>query len=285
MAVWARMIGATLALLLLAMPLKAQDRAQTLADIRQELTVLFVEIQRLKGEMNTTGGASAPSGAGSMLDRMNAIEAQVTRLTAKTEELEFRINQVVSDGTNRVGDLEFRLCELEQDCDISKLGETSTLGGGSLPDVTGPAAPSIATTLDPAADSGMGQLAVAERADFDAALAALEAGNTTEAAELFGRFVEVYPGGPLTGRAHYLRGEALEEQGMVAEAARAWLASYSGDPDGANAADALFKLGTALGQLGQLNEACATLGEVSNRFPGSGAAADAQEARASLGCN
>lgn len=286
MAVWARMIAATLALLLLAMPLKAQDRAQTLADIRQELTVLFVEIQRLKGEMNTTGGASAPSGAGSMLDRMNAIEAQVTRLTAKTEELEFRINQVVSDGTNRVGDLEFRLCELEQDCDISKLGETSSLGGGDLPDVTGPAAPSIAATPDPAADNGAGgQLAVAERADFDAALAAFEAGNATEAAELFGRFVEVYPGGPLTGRAQYLRGEAFEEQGMVAEAARAWLASYSGDPDGDNAADALFKLGTALGQLGQLNEACATLGEVPNRFPGSGAAADAQAARASLGCN
>jgi len=285
MGVLARMIAATLALLVLAMPLKAQDRVQTLADIRQELTVLFVEIQRLRGELNTTGGASAPSGAGSTLDRVNAIEAQVTRLTAKTEELEFRINQVVSDGTNRVGDLEFRLCELEAGCDISKLGETSTLGGGSLPDVTGPAAPAIAATPDPGPESGAGQLAVAERADFDAALAAFEAGNPTEASELFGRFVETYPGGPLTGRAHYLRGEALEAQGMVAEAARAWLASYSGDPDGASAADALFKLGTALGQLGQLNEACATLGEVGNRFPGSAAASDAQAARASLGCN
>ena len=56
--------------------LPAQDRAQTLADIRQELTVLYVEMQRLKGELNTTGGASAPSGGGSMLDRVNAIEAR-----------------------------------------------------------------------------------------------------------------------------------------------------------------------------------------------------------------
>jgi tol-pal system protein YbgF len=285
MGVLARMIAATLALVLLAMPLKAQDQAQTLADIRQELTVLFVEIQRLKSELNTTGGASAPSGAGSTLDRVNAIEAQVTRLTAKTEELEFRINQVVSDGTNVVGDLEFRLCELEADCDISTLGETPTLGGESLPGVTDPASPSIASTLDPAPESGGEQLAVAERADFDAALAAFENGDTEEAAELFGRFVETYPGGPLTGRAHYLRGEALEAQGMLADAARAWLASYSGDPEGENAADALFKLGTALGELGQLNEACATLGEVANRFPGSAAESDAQAARADLGCN
>ncbi|SMH34618.1 tol-pal system protein YbgF [Maritimibacter sp. HL-12] len=285
MGVLARMIAATLALVLLAMPLKAQDQSQTLADIRQELTVLFVEIQRLKSELNTTGGASAPSGAGSTLDRVNAIEAQVTRLTAKTEELEFRINQVVSDGTNVVGDLEFRLCELEADCDISTLGETPTLGGESLPGVTDPASPSIASTLDPAPESGGEQLAVAERADFDAALAAFENGDTEEAAELFGRFVETYPGGPLTGRAHYLRGEALEAQGMLADAARAWLASYSGDPEGENAADALFKLGTALGELGQLNEACATLGEVANRFPGSAAESDAQAARADLGCN
>ncbi|GGD45636.1 tol-pal system protein YbgF [Sinisalibacter lacisalsi] len=285
MAVWARMIAATLALLLLAMPLKAQDRAQTLADIRQELTVLYVEIQRLKGELNTTGGASAASGGGSMLDRVNAIEAQVTRLTAKSEELEFRINQVVSDGTNRVGDLEFRLCELEADCDISKLGETPALGGGSLPEVTGPAASAIAATPDPAAGTGTGQLAVAERDDFDAAQAALEAGNATEAAELFGRFVEAYPGGPLTGEAHYLRGEALTDLGMVAEAARAYLASYSGSPQGPKAADALFKLGAALGELGQINEACVTLGEVANRFPGAAAVAEAQAARASLGCD
>jgi hypothetical protein len=107
-------------------PLVAQEQTQTLADIRQELTVLHVEIQRLKGELNTTGGVSAGGGGGTVLDRVNALEAQLTRLTAKTEELQFRIDTVVKDGTNRVGDLEFRLCELEADCDISTLGETST---------------------------------------------------------------------------------------------------------------------------------------------------------------
>lgn len=265
-------------------PAAAQDRAQTLADIRQELSVLFVELQRLKGELNTTGGASAPSGGGSMLDRVNALEAQLTRLTAKTEELQFRIDSVVKDGTNRVGDLEFRLCELEADCDISSLGETPALGGGALPEVAAPLQPAM--PADPAAPvAGGGQLAVAEQADFDAALGALEEGRADEAAALFAAFLEAYPGGPLTGEAAYQRGEALSELGQVAEAARAYLASYSGSPEGPRAPDALLKLGIALGELGQVNEACVTLGEVANRFPSSPAVAAADQARARFGCN
>lgn len=263
-------------------PAFAQDQAQTLADIRQELTVLHVEIQRLKGEFNTTGGATASTGGGTLLDRVNALEAELTRLTAKTEKLQFRIDSVVRDGTNRVGDLEFRLCELEPGCDISTLGETSTLGGGDLPQ--GAAAGAAAPVQDPAAPAGE-QLAVAEQADFDAALGALEEGRSSDAAQAFAAFVEAYPGGPLTGEAQYLRGEALAELGQTADSARAYLASYSGSPEGKRAPDALLKLGVALGQLGQTTEACVTLGEVANRFPNAAAVGQAAQARASLGCN
>ncbi|MCB1330495.1 MAG: tol-pal system protein, partial [Maritimibacter sp.] len=103
-----RLFSAVLAagLSLAPLGLAAQDRAQTLADIRQELTVLYVELQRLGTELNTTGGAGAPAVAGTMLDRVNALEAEIVRLTDKIEELEFRIESLVSDGTNRVGDLE-----------------------------------------------------------------------------------------------------------------------------------------------------------------------------------
>lgn len=280
-----RLIAAGLLFGLATGPLAAQDRAQTLADIRQELTVLYVEFQRLKSELNTTGGASSPDGTGSMLDRVNALEAQLTRLTAKTEELQFRIDNVVRDGTNKVGDLEFRLCELEADCDIGALGDTPTLGGGDLPAVATPLAPAAPTDpAAPATGSG-GQLAVAEGADFDAAVAAFEAGQTQEAADLFGTFLDNYPGGPMSGEANYLRGEALSALGQTADAARAYLASFSGTPSGPRAPDALLKLGVALSELGQATEACVTLGEVANRFPGAEAAAEAQAAQARLGCN
>ena len=49
---------------LMAMPVAvgAQPRTETLADIRQELTVLHVEIQKLKRELSTTGGAATATG-------------------------------------------------------------------------------------------------------------------------------------------------------------------------------------------------------------------------------
>jgi hypothetical protein len=134
------------------------------------LSVLFVELQRLGQELNTTGGASGTGASGSMLQRMDALEAEIRRLAALTEDLQIRVDSVVRDGTNRVGDLEFRLCELEADCDIASLGETPNLGGVE----PSGAAPAISVTPTP----GRGpQLAVAEQDDFDRARAAFEAGD------------------------------------------------------------------------------------------------------------
>ncbi|WP_095588280.1 tol-pal system protein YbgF [Actibacterium ureilyticum] len=258
-------------------PAMAQDQDQTLADIRQEMSVLFVEVQRLKRELSTTGGAASPAVGGTALERIDAIEAQLQRLTQKAEQLENRINQVVSDGTNRLGDLEFRLCELEKGCDIGKLGETSTLGGGALPAAPAPA-PQPAAPNTP-------ELAVSERADYDRAKAALDAGDYRNAADLFSAFTQTYPGGPLSSQAHFQRGEALRELGETAPAARAYLESFSGAPSGETAPQALYKLGISLGDLGQTREACVTLGEVGVRFPGNAAVAQAESARQGLGCN
>ena len=130
------MRGLILAAVLLATPVAAEDD-QTLADIRQELTVLYVEMQKLKRELSTTGGANVNLSGTNALQRLDAMEAEVQRLTAATEQLTNRVDAVVADGTNRIGDLEFRLCELESGCDIGALGETTTLGGGALPASTG----------------------------------------------------------------------------------------------------------------------------------------------------
>jgi hypothetical protein len=60
---------------------------------------------------------------------MDTIEATLARLTARTEEVELRLNRVVSDGTNRIGDIEYRVCELTEGCDPATLAATPTLGG------------------------------------------------------------------------------------------------------------------------------------------------------------
>ncbi|NKX44170.1 tol-pal system protein YbgF [Roseicyclus persicicus] len=257
----------------------AQDRTQTLADIRQELSVLFVELQRLRGELNTTGGAMGSGGGGTVLSRVDAIEAELRRLNALTEELQIRIDRVVTDGTNRVGDLEFRLCELTPDCRIGDIGQTAPLGGVPVQQGATAVAPSA-----PAAPGGA-NLAVAEQSDFDRARAAYEAADYAQAAQLFEAFTLTYPGGPLSAEAHFLRGQAEAQQGQWSRAARAYLDSFTADTQGMRAPGALLNLGIALGELGQRDEACVTLAEVGGRYPGNPAVAEAQAARARLGCS
>ncbi|MDX1780947.1 MAG: tetratricopeptide repeat protein [Thalassovita sp.] len=254
----------------------AQDSDQTLADIRQELSVLYVDVQRLKRELSTTGAPLGTGYGGSALARIDAIEAAMQQVTAKVEQLEHRINAIVSDGSNRIGDLEFRLCELEADCDIGQLGETTTLGGdfetspvtvATVPDTTSP------------------ELAVGEQADFDQATTAMNEGRAADAVSMFERFLDAYPGSPLTAQVHLKRGDGLDTLGEKTGSARAYLDSFSAAPSGPVAAEALFKLGRALGQLGQTSEACVTLSEVGVRFPGAAVVTDAEAERARLGCS
>lgn len=263
-----------------AFPAAAQDKAQTLADIKAELGQLMAQFNSLKSELVSTGAAQGGAAGGDALQRMDAIEAELTRLTSKTEEVELKLNRVVADGTNRIGDIEYRLCEVTEGCDVNNIPATPTLGGGD----TAAAATAPAVTADPAPATNEPELAVAEKADFDRAKGVLGQGDFRTAADLFATYAQSYPGGPLTQEAQYLRGEALTNLGDTAGAARSYLDAFSGKPDGSFAADSLLKLGQSLGTLGQTPDACVTLAEVGNRFPGSVQATQAQTSMAGMGC-
>ncbi|PQO21822.1 tol-pal system protein [Rhodobacteraceae bacterium WD3A24] len=279
----------------LAGPVAAQSRDETLADIRQELSVLYAEVQGLRRELSTTQGPPAGIGGGSLLDRVDAIESELRRLIGRTEELEHRIDRIVADATNRIGDLEFRLVELEGG-DVSELGETTTLGsdsadgadGGEWREIPGLGLGSGggggAAVTGESGQTGP-DLAATEQDDFDAARAALDAENYREAARRFDEFVETYTAGPLTTEAHFLRARAREELGETSQAARAYLDAYSTAPQGQRADEALFRLAGSLEALGQVEEACVMLGELALRFPGSDLLGRARERENALGCN
>jgi tol-pal system protein YbgF len=284
-----RRLGLSLALCLLPVLGHAQDKAETLADIRNELAQLAAEFNALKAEMVSSGAMTNGSAGGDALTRMDTIEAELARLNARTEEVELKLNRVVSDGTNRIGDIEYRLCEVTEGCDPANLGATPALGdagGGATAPVATDAG---ATGTAPASGStggstGGAELAVAEQADFDRAKEVLGQGDFPGAAALFATYAESYPGGPLVPEAHYLRGEALTKQGDTANAARAYLDAFSAAPEGPMAPDALLKLGEGLGALGQVQEGCVTLAEVGKRFPTSMAATQSTVAMQGLGC-
>jgi tol-pal system protein YbgF len=265
-----------LALALTALPSLAQDNAQTLADIKAELGQLSAQFDTLKSELISTGAATSGAAGGDALQRLDAIEAALARLTAQTEAVEQKVNRVVTEGSNRLGDLEFRVCELEEGCDVTKIGQ-APLGG----EATAPVAPAPAPAPS---DTGGAELAVNEKADFDRAKEVLGQGDFRTAADLFATFAQSYPGSPLMAEAQVLRGDALTSLGETSKAARAYLDAFSGQPDGPQAAGALLKLGRSLGALGQTPEACMTLAEVGNRFPGTPQAGEAVTAAQGFGC-
>ncbi len=198
----------------------AQDRTQTLADIRAELAGLAAEFNALKAELVSSGAAMTGAAGGDALTRMDTIEAELARLTARTEAVELKLNRVVQDGTNRIGDIEYRLCEVTEGCDLATLGATSVLGGD-----TG-AATAVVPAV-PAAPTAGAELAISEQADFDRAQGVLGSGDFRGAADLFATFTQSYPGSPLTQQAHFQRATALEQLGDTSGSARAYLDAFS----------------------------------------------------------
>ncbi len=281
--------GLVLILFLLPVGAMAQDRAQTLADVKAELAALASEFSSLKQELVSSGAAANGSAGADPLGRMDAIEAQLVRLTAKTEAVELKLGQVVADGTNRIGDIEFRLCELTEGCDPGSLPATPELGASAevAPTADPPSTDTPETdtpATDPAA-SDAPEMAINEQADFDRAQAVLDSGDFRTAADLLATYAQTYPGGALAQQAGILRGDALTQMGDTAKAARSYLDAFSGAPEGAMAGQALTKLGQSLGKLGQTPEACVTLAEVGKRFPGSADDSNAKAAMQGLGCS
>ncbi|WP_323716671.1 tetratricopeptide repeat protein [Paracoccus aminovorans] len=268
-------------LALAALPAAAQD-GQSLADIRTELNQLSADLQSLRAQLVASGQAGfAAAGGDSAIDRMNAMEARLAQLTGQTEQLQNRIDRVVKDGTTRIGDIEFRLCEMEEGCDLGSL-TTPTLGdqGGSSPMPSSDQKGALAPARTPSA----GAATAAEKADFDRAREVLGQGDFRRAADLFAAVAKTHAGGPLTAEALFLRGAALDSAGDLDGAGLAWLESFAANPDGPQAADALLGLSRAMSAKGGPGEGCFYLQEIVNRFPEAPQAAEAQKRMAETGC-
>lgn len=289
----ARLAGAALATAI-ACSAHAQDAgeapgpASPEAELRLGLGAIHYELSELRRALeerqliDSEQEAEATADAAlfdALLERVSVIEDELRRVIASTEGIEHRLGAVAQDAANRITDLEFRLCELEEGCEVSDLVGAGPLGGA-------PAARDGADGGGEGADGAEAppQMAVGEQQDFNAALAALEAGNHVEAAEMFAAFRSTYPLSPLGDLAGIRRGEALEAAGDLTSAAGAYLDTFASRPDGPKAPEALFKVAQTLGMLGKIDEACVTFSEVASRFPDDAFSADATAESARIGC-
>lgn len=266
-----------------AWPVAAQQQP-SLADLRTQLSDLRTELQALRGQLVASGAAGFQAAGGdAAIDRMNAMENQLAALTDRTEQLQNRINRIVEDGTRRIGDIEFRLCEMDETCDLAAL-TTPELGGLASGGVPAPAATSPVAPDIPAPPVNIKAATAAEQADFDAANAALGQGEFRRAADLFAELARKHAGGPLTAEALYLRGAALDSAGDGKAAASAWLEGFSADPDGPRAAESLLGIARVIAANGDPIASCLYLAEIPARFPGSPQSAEAERRMTTLNC-
>lgn len=258
----------------------AQDPARqvTLGEMRGTLAELRTELQRLRGELIASGTAGFQAAGGdAAIDRMNAMEARLMQLTDQAEQLQNRISRATSDTERRLADLEFRLCELDETCDLSALTVPSGMAA-QAPELA-PSAPAASVTEPPETAT-----TATEQADFDQARAMLEVGENLTAAEMFAAVAETHAGGPLTAEALYLRGVALDRAGDPRAAATAWLEGFAANPDGTRAGESLLGIARVIEEQGEATAACLYLAEIPARFPGSPAAAEAEARLTRLAC-
>jgi len=251
----------------------AQAPSSTLEDVRLSLQQLDQDLQQLRTQLVTTGQVSSgvPFDAGT-LARLDSIESRIRALTGRVEEIQFDVRRIADDGGRRIADMDFRLTELEGG-DTAFVAPASNLGGAgsSAPAATTPNAPQVALT---------------EQAAFDAAKRLYDSAEFANAVVEFERFIETFPGGPLTTDARYFTARSYESQGLARAAAINYLNTFSAAPDGQHASDALRRLAGSLGQIGQQTEACLTYDEALTRFAGEGDAyvSSIFEAKQGLGC-
>ncbi|SIT01297.1 tetratricopeptide repeat protein [Paracoccus saliphilus] len=273
-----RAVAAATLVAMMALPVAAQE--PTLADLRTEVSDLRSQLQDLRAELRAAGSEGYQQvGGAAAIDRMNAMEEQLTKLTNQTEQLQNRIRQVLDENTRRIDDVEFRLCEMDETCDLGALTTPDPVEANSGVTVV----PQIESGSAPAAGQNS-TASTAERADFDAAHDALNNGDFQRAAEMFAAVAEKHAGGPLTAEALYLRGAALDNAGQPQAAAAAWLEGFTADPNSARAGDSLLGIARVIENDGDPVAACLYLAEIPARFPDSAPAIEAESRMVALDC-
>jgi tol-pal system protein YbgF len=115
---------------------------------------------------------------------------------------------------------------------------------------------------------------------YDYATGLLQRGAYAEAEIALKAFVAQHPNDALTGNAQYWLGESFYVRSDFKNAAVSFAEGYQKYPKSPKAPDNLLKLGMALGQIGQKDNACTAFKQLGKQFPNASAAIKDRSARA-----
>ena len=217
--------------------------------LRLELSLLGSQIEDLRSALLSPEVRSlAPGDAGIALLRLDALEAKVRATVGRVEALEFHLQILSKDAKHRIREFGLRLSELE-----------------------GESVERVKDSIHGLKQSGAKQDNVEEISNetlaFDSGIISYNSENYELAIKQFQAFLQTYPSSINIPEVYYWLGVSKLAVGDYKSAASDLLESFSLAPSGLFAWKALLRLASALGDLGQIEQACLTLGELKSRFP------------------
>jgi tol-pal system protein YbgF len=282
---WAAVIAAAL-LIGAAAPAVSQDR--TLEVLLERLDRMEATVRDVQRELfrSTPGvrvrpapGAAAPAAlttAAGVELRIGELEAAIAPITGAMEEAGHRIDLMETRLEKLVADVDFRLTEIENSI-ATLVGDLQTLVEAQQAATQAPQRqaqqPVPRTETAARTDAPVEEVAPvpilpegSAQEQYAYARSLLTRLDYEKAEEAFLEFLALNGEHELAGNAQYWLGETYYVRRKFAEAATAFVDGFQQFPAGIKAPDNLLKLGMSLAQLGQKEDACATLRELLIRF-------------------
>jgi TolA-binding protein len=206
------------------------------------------------------GPGTGGDGLSGLTGRIEALEAQLQRVTGQVEENGYRLRQLEEQARQMRSDIEARMARLEQ----PPTATPAPAGGEPTTDDPGATTPSgdpaVATPVAPPAGDPA-------QAAYNAGYRLWEQRRYAEAQTALTAAGEQYSSSRWASWSRNLAGRAYLDDNKPATAARIFLANYQGNPRGERAADSLYFLGEALVRLNRPREACPVYEELTTNFP------------------
>lgn len=234
----------------------AADEAYTVAQSGEPMNMMGA---------SGAGEVSGDAALSRVLTRLDDLEGQIRSLTGQLEQMTFKIDQANREMKGLSEDTEFRLRQLEQGAPGGAMaprindGDVPPARGAPMPQST-PEEQSLGTIpVDPVTGN--------YQEDYDGALSHLRRGEHESAEKSLRMFLDNHGDSELAGNAQYWLGESYYVREMWRPAAQSFLICVQKFKSGLKAPDCMLKLGMSLASMGEKDNACKTLREITRRFP------------------
>jgi TolA-binding protein len=193
----------------------------------------------------------------SLAGRVDALEAQLARITGQVEENGYRLSQLEEQVRQFRTETQARLTRAEQAA--AQAAVQPAVEPVREPEVSEP-------ELEPVAEPAVSAVDPAEAA-YNAGFRLWEQRRYADAQRALTAAAERYPTSRWASWARNLAGRAYLDDNKPATAARIFLENYQNARTGERAADSLFFLGEALVKLNRRAEACPVYDELEANYP------------------